>query len=128
MRTLTDVSAEFREFWTERHLCTLVTQRADGSPHVVPVGVTLDVEAGIARVICRGGSTKARNAAERGTAVVSQVDGGRWSTLEGRAVVRTDRPSVAEAERRYGLRYRVPKENPERVVIEIAVHRVMGLS
>ena len=34
----------------------------------------------------------------------------------------------AEAERRYGLRYRVPKENPERVVIEIAVHRVMGLS
>lgn len=128
MRTLDGVSAEFREFWTERHLCTLVTQRVDGSPHVVPVGVTLDVEAGIARVICRGGSTKARNAAERGTAVVSQVEGGRWSTLEGTAVVRADRPSVAEAERRYGLRYRVPKENPERVVIEIAVHRVMGLS
>jgi PPOX class probable F420-dependent enzyme len=128
VRTLDGVSAEFREFWTERHLCTLVTQRVDGSPHVVPVGVTLDVEAGIARVICRGGSTKARNAAERGTAVVSQVEGGRWSTLEGTAVVRADRPSVAEAERRYGLRYRVPKENPERVVIEIAVHRVMGLS
>lgn len=128
MRTLDGVSAEFREFWTERHLCTLVTQRVDGSPHVVPVGVTLDVEAGVARVICRGGSTKARNAAERGTAVVSQVEGGRWSTLEGTAVVRVDRPSVAEAERRYGLRYRVPKENPERVVIEIAVHRVMGLS
>ena len=128
MRTLDGVSAEFREFWTERHLCTLVTQRVDGSPHVVPVGVTLDVEAGVARVICRGGSIKARNAAERGTAVVSQVEGGRWSTLEGTAVVRTDRPSVAEAERRYGLRYRVPKENPERVVIEIAVHRVMGLS
>lgn len=128
MHTLTDVSAGFREFWTERHLGTLVTLRADGSPHVVPVGVTLDVEAGIARVICHGGSTKARNAAQRGTAVVSQVDGRRWSTLEGPAVVRTDRPSVAEAERRYGLRYRVPKENPERVVIEIAVHRVMGLS
>ena len=128
MRTLDGVSAEFREFWTERHLCTLVTQRVDGSPHVVPVGVTLDVEAGVARVICRGGSTKARNAAERGTAAVSQVEGGRWSTLEGTAVVREDRPSVAEAERRYGLRYRVPKENPERVVIEIAVHRVMGLS
>jgi PPOX class probable F420-dependent enzyme len=128
VRTLDGVSAEFREFWTERHLCTLVTQRVDGSPHVVPVGVTLDVEAGVARVICRGGSTKARNAAERGTAVVSQVEGGRWSTLEGTAVVRADRPSVAEAERRYGLRYRVPKENPERVVIEIAVHRVMGLS
>ena len=121
------MSDEFREFWTERHLCTLVTRRPDGSPHVVPVGVTLDTEAGIARVICRRGSQKARNAAERGTAVVSQVEGGRWSTLEGTAVVREDRASVAEAERRYGLRYRVPKENPERVVIEIAVGRVMGL-
>ncbi|MBW0117277.1 pyridoxamine 5'-phosphate oxidase family protein [Pseudonocardia abyssalis] len=128
MRTLIDGSAEFREFWTERHLCTLVTLRADGSPHVVPVGVTIDVEAGLARVICRGGSTKARNAAERGTAVVSQVDGGRWSTLEGTAVVRTDRDAVGEAERRYAQRYRVPKENPERVVIEIAIRRVMGLS
>lgn len=121
------MSDEFREFWTERHLCTLVTRRPDGSPHVVPVGVTLDTEAGIARVICRRGSQKARNAAERGTAVVSQVEGGRWSTLEGTAVVREDRAAVAEAERRYGLRYRVPKENPERVVIEIAVGRVMGL-
>jgi PPOX class probable F420-dependent enzyme len=128
VRTLDGVSAEFREFWTERHLCTLVTLRADGSPHVVPVGVTLDVEAGLARVICRRGSVKARNAAARGTAVVSQVEGGRWSTLEGTAVVREDRESVAEAERRYAQRYRVPRENPERVVVEIAVHRVLGLS
>jgi len=128
VRTLDGVSAEFREFWTERHLCTLVTLRADGSPHVVPVGVTLDVEAGLARVICRRGSVKARNAAARGTAVVSQVEGGRWSTLEGTAVVREDRESVAEAERRYAQRYRVPRENPERVVVEITVHRVLGLS
>ncbi|MBC8091013.1 MAG: TIGR03618 family F420-dependent PPOX class oxidoreductase [Pseudonocardia sp.] len=129
MRNLDDgVSAEFREFWTERHLCTLATLRADGSPHVVPVGVTLDVESGIARVICSRGSRKARNVRERGTAVVSQVEGGRWSTLEGAAVVREDPDSVADAERRYGLRYRVPRPNPERVVIEIAVGRVMGLS
>ena len=128
MRTLDGVSAEFHEFWTERHLCTLVTLRADGSPHVVPVGVTLDVGAGLARVICGRGSVKARNAAARGTAVVSQVEGGRWSTLEGTAVVREDRESVAEAERRYGLRYRVPRENPERVVVEITVRRVLGLS
>ena len=128
MRTLDGVSAEFREFWTERRICTLVTLRADGSPHVVPVGVTLDVEAGLARVICRRGSVKARNAAARGTAVVSQFEGGRWSTLEGTAVVREDRESVAEAERRYAQRYRVPRENPERVVVEIAVRRVLGLS
>ena len=91
-RGLDAVSEEFRTFWTERHLAVLVTLRADGSPHAVPVGVTLDVEAGLARVICRGGSVKARNAAARGVAVVSQVDGRRWSTLEGDAVVRDDRP------------------------------------
>ena len=123
-----DVSDEFRAFWTERHLASLVTLRADGTPHVVPVGVTLDLEVDppVARVICRGGSVKARNAAARGVAVVSQVDGGRWSTLEGDAVVRTDRPAVSDAERRYALRYRQPRPNPERVVIEIAVRRVLG--
>ena len=125
-RTLDGVSGEFQEFWTERHLCVLVTLRADGSPHVVPVGVTLDVEAGLARVICRGGSVKARNAAARGLAVVSQVDGRRWSTLEGDAVVRADRAAVAEAERRYAQRYRQPRPNPERVVVEITVRRVLG--
>jgi PPOX class probable F420-dependent enzyme len=124
------VSAEFREFWTERHLASLVTLRADGTPHVVPVGVTLDLDARppVARVICRGGSVKARNAAARGIAVVSQVDGRRWSTLEGDAVVRTEPDAVAEAERRYSLRYRTPRPNPERVVIEIAVRRVLGLT
>jgi len=106
----------------------LVTLRADGSPHAVPVGVTLDVETGLARVICRGGSVKARNADARGVAVVSQVDGRRWSTLEGDAVVRADPAPVAEAERRYAQRYRQPRPNPERGVIEIAVRRVLGLA
>ena len=55
---------------------------------------------------------------------VSQVDRGRWSTLEGSAVVREDPDSVADAEARYAARYRTPKPNPERVVIEIAVTRV----
>ena len=121
-----NVSPEFRAFWTERHLASLVTLRADGTPHVVPVGVTLDLDAGLARVICSGGSVKARNAAARGIAAVSQVDGRRWSTLEGDAVVRSDPAAVAEAERRYALRYRTPRPNPERVVIEIAVRRVLG--
>jgi PPOX class probable F420-dependent enzyme len=121
-----EVSPEFRAFWTERHLACLVTLRADGTPHVVPVGVTLDLDAGLARVICRGGSVKARNAAARGIAAVSQVDGRRWSTLEGDAVVRGDPDAVAEAERRYALRYRTPRPNPERVVIEITVRRVLG--
>ena len=33
---------------------------------------------------------------------------------------------IAEAERRYAQRYRQPRENPERVVIEIAVDRLLG--
>jgi PPOX class probable F420-dependent enzyme len=114
-------------FWTERRLATLVTLRRDGSPHVVPVGVTLDVDAGLARVICTGGTQKARNAAGRGIAVVSQFEGRRWSTLEGEAIVRSDPAAVADAVARYAVRYRQPRVNPERVVIEITVRNVLGL-
>lgn len=119
-------SDAFRAFWTERHLSTLVTLRADGRPHVVPVGVTLDIDAGIARVICSADTQKARNVAERGVAAVSQVDGRRWSTLEGDGVVVGDRAAVADAEARYAVRYRPPRENPRRIVIEITVRRVLG--
>lgn len=125
---LDGASAELVAFWTERHLCTLVTLRRDGSPHVVPVGVTLDVDAGLARVICGRGSQKARNVRETGIAVVSQVDGGRWSTLEGKAVVRDEPEVVAEAVRRYAARYRQPRVNPERVAIEITIDRALGMA
>jgi PPOX class probable F420-dependent enzyme len=121
---------EFARFWSEYHLCTLTTLRRDGSPHVVPVGVTLDLETATARVITSGTSAKARHvraAGEPGARVaVSQVDRARWSTLEGRAVVRDDPASVADAERRYAARYRTPRENPARVVLEIALTRVLG--
>lgn len=125
-RPLAPASDEFRAFWTERRLATLVTLRRDGSPHVIPVGVTLDIAAGLARVICTGGTQKARNAAERGVAAVSQVEGRRWSTLEGDAVVRADPDAVADAVARYAVRYRQPRVNPERVVIEITVRQVLG--
>lgn len=119
-----------REFWRERRVCTLVTLRPDGTPHAVPVGATLDAAAGIVRVITSGGSAKARHVRDAGPAglpvAVSQVDGRRWSTVEGRAVLRTDAASVADAERRYADRYKPPRFNPERVVIEIAVTRVLG--
>lgn len=121
-----DPSPDLVAFWSERHLCTLVTLRADGTPHVVPVGVTLDADAGLARVICTGGTQKAVNAERSGVAAVSQVDGRRWSTLEGRAVVRREPDAVAEAVRRYAQRYRPPRVNPQRVVIEIAVERALG--
>ncbi|MCH5674891.1 pyridoxamine 5'-phosphate oxidase family protein [Streptomyces gilvus] len=121
----------YLRFWRERHLCTLTTPRPDGSPHVVPVGVTYDPEERLARVITNKSSTKVANvqaAGPEGARVAAcQVDGRRWATLEGRAVVRTDRARVAEAERRYAERYeRTPAPNPDRVVIEIELTRAMG--
>lgn len=119
-----------RQFWRERHLCTLTTLRADGAPHVVPVGVTLDPDAGTARVITSVDSRKAKNVAAAGPAgapvAVCQVDGRRWATLEGRAFLSGDPDAVADAERRYAERYRTPRPNPRRLVIEIAVTRVLG--
>lgn len=114
------------EFLTERHLATLTTLRPDGTPHVVPVGFTWDDAESIVRVITSRASRKARNAAGGGRAVVCQVDGRRWLALEGPAVVLGERDVVADAERRYAQRYRVPRPNPERVVLRIAVDRVLG--
>ena len=114
-------------FLQERHLATLTTLRGDGSPHVVPVGLTYDPATGTARVITSGTSQKARHvhAGQRRVAVC-QVDGRRWLTLEGTAEVRDDAAAVADAVTRYAVRYRQPRENTSRVVIEISVDRVLG--
>ncbi|MFG1923431.1 pyridoxamine 5'-phosphate oxidase family protein [Cryptosporangium sp. NPDC048952] len=114
------------EFLTVRHLATLTTLRPDGSPHVTPVGFTWDADAGLARVICSGPSRKARNAAVTKRAALCQVDGGYWLTLEGAVEVVSDPARVADAERRYAARYRQPRENPLRVVLEITVTTVLG--
>ncbi len=122
-----DLAPELLVFLTERHLATLTTLRADGSPHVVPVGVTFDPGTATARVITSGGSAKARHVrAGQARVAVCQVEGRRWLTLEGTAVVRDDAASVADAEVRYAQRYRQPRENAARVVIEISVDRVLG--
>lgn len=121
-----DLSPAALDFVAARHLATLTTLRPDGSPHVVPVGFTWDADALVVRVITSGTSRKARNAAAGGRAVVCQVDGRYWLSFEGTARVLTDAESVADAERRYAARYRVPRENPERVVVEIVVDRVLG--
>jgi F420H(2)-dependent biliverdin reductase len=118
-------------FWRERHLCTLTTLRPDGTPHVVPVGVTYDPEAGLARVITNKSSRKVRHVLAAGTdgatVAVCQVDGGRWATLEGRARVSTEPERIADAVRRYAERYgRMPGPNPDRVVIEIELTAALG--
>jgi PPOX class probable F420-dependent enzyme len=124
---VTDLSAGMLAFLAERHLATLTTLRPDGSPHVVAVGVTYDAATRTARVITSGGSAKARHVRDGQRRVaVCQVDGRRWLTLEGTAVVRDDPESVADAVSRYASRYRQPRENPTRVVLEIAVDRILG--
>jgi PPOX class probable F420-dependent enzyme len=115
-------------FLTERHLAMLTTLRADNSPHVVAVGFTFDPKTHIARVITTGGSQKAVNADRGGVAVLSQVDGARWLSLEGRASVNSEIGAVRDAELRYAQRYRTPRVNPRRVVIEVQVARVLGSS
>ena len=100
--------------------------RADGSPHVVPVGFSYDPDTGLVRIITFANSVKARNAARNGRAAVSQVDGGRWATLEGVSRLVDDPQSVALAVAGYAARYRQPGERVDRVAIEITVDKVMG--
>ena len=121
-----DITPTMAAFLTERHLATLTTLRADGSPHVVPVGFSFDADAGLVRVITFASSVKARNAFRGGRAAVSQVDGGRWATLEGVARLVTDALSIQLAVDGYAARYRQPAEREDRVAVEIVVDRVLG--
>lgn len=126
------LTPEQHVFVTERHLATLTTLRADGSPHVVPVGFTWDPDAGVVRMTTNDGAVKCANAERTGPtgelarAAVCQVDGGRWITLEGTVKVSRDPAEIAEAVRRYGRRYRQVEENPRRVVLVLTVDKVMS--
>jgi PPOX class probable F420-dependent enzyme len=120
------LDAEALAFVRDRHLATLTTLRPDGSPHVVPVGFTYDPDRHLIRIITGAGSRKVAHLRSGGRAAVCQVDGRRWITLEGVGRVTDDPADVAEAVRRYAMRYRSPRSNPTRVAIEIAVDRVLG--
>ena len=120
------ITAEMLVFLSEYHLASLTTLRSDGSPHVVPVGFSYDPELHIVRVITFPSSVKYKNALRGGRAVVSQVDGGRWLSLEGTVTGVSDHTRVAAAVAGYAARYRDPKEREDRVAIEIAVDRVLG--
>ena len=116
-------SPALAEFIAERHLAVLATQRADGTPHAVPVGFTF--ANGVVRVITFAPSVKVRNARRGGRASVTQIDGARWVTFEGPVRVLDDDVAVASAVTAYAQRYRQPKVRDDRVVIEIEVDRVM---
>ena len=128
----TDLGPDLLAFLAERHLATVSTVRPDGSLHVVAVGFTFDPAAGLVRIITGGGSVKVRNAerprADGGPprAAVGQVDGRRWASLEGPIRVSRDPDEIAEAVRRYAVRYRTPRVNPLRVALLIRVERILG--
>lgn len=121
-----DLPPEAIAFMSERHLASLTTLRADGSPHVVPVGFSFDPIDAIARVITFDGSQKVVNARRGGRAAVCQIDGAHWITLEGTITAVTDAESVQRAVDGYARRYRVPQDRPDRVALEIRVDRVLG--
>ncbi|MFF7251155.1 pyridoxamine 5'-phosphate oxidase family protein [Embleya sp. NPDC008237] len=109
---------------------TLTTVRPDGSPHVVTVRFTWDADAGLVRVLTIDTTRKARNVlgAPGGRAAICQPDGFRWITLEGTAALSAEPHAVREGATRYLARYGTPPPNPPgRVVIEIAVDRVLGI-
>ncbi len=125
---LENPSAELLGFLTERHLATLTIVRADGTPQVTPVGVTYDPDRRLARIITWADSYKARlvAAASGAPVAVCSVDGGRWLTIYGTATVTDEPGAVTEAVQRYTERYRPPKQRTDRVVIEIAVTKIIG--
>ena len=123
---LEHLSDEALAFLAERHMATLTTLRADGSPHVAPVGFTYEPEARMARVITFRSARRVAHIGSGSRVALSQVDGARWLTLEGEATVTDDPVRVAEAVRRYAERYRRPGEREDRVAIEVRVDRMMG--
>ena len=122
------LSEEVQSFLRERHLASLTLLRSDGSPHVTAVGFTWDEQRQLVRVITWAGSMKSKILAQNGSsqAVVCQIDGGRWLSLEGTAVVTNDPERCREGTERYAQRYRVPKERSDRTVIEIKVDQILG--
>jgi PPOX class probable F420-dependent enzyme len=126
------LSADQLAFVAERHLATLTTLRADGTPHVVPVAFTWEAGAGRARITTRVTSVKARNVerAETGGglawAALCQFDGRRWLTLEGSITLSRDPADIGEAVEAYAVRYRQLEFQAERIVLHLAVDRVLG--
>jgi PPOX class probable F420-dependent enzyme len=113
-------------FWSERHLCVLSTIGRAGHPHAVPVGAILDPDEECAWIITRGGSQKVVNLRRDPRLSVTQVDGGRWSSLVGSGEICEDAESIARDCERYASRYRTPSPNPERVAIRITVDHLLG--
>jgi hypothetical protein len=115
------------DFLAQRHLATLTTLRPDGTPHVVAVGFTWDDDAGLVRVITTARRARWRTSgrARRGRSWRRWTAAG-GSSLEGRADGQRRPGAGGRGRAPVRPRYRQPSENPRRVVLEIAVDRVLG--
>ena len=123
----TALDDEVLAFLRERHLATLTTLRADGSPHVVPVGFGYDADERIVRVITNAPPRRRSTLADGGRAAVCQVDGAPLADARGRSRSCAPTPSGATAAVA-GLHSALPgtERAPERVAIVIDVDRIIG--
>jgi PPOX class probable F420-dependent enzyme len=126
MRQPTELTADELQFLTARHLATLTTLRSDNTPHVVAIAFAYDAASGLIRIISSDRTQKVHNIDSNGFAVVCQVDGARWLTMEGTAQVVRDPDRVRRAVEAFEARYRPARENPDRVAIEIRIGRILG--
>ncbi|MEU6826054.1 TIGR03618 family F420-dependent PPOX class oxidoreductase [Streptomyces atriruber] len=127
----TALSPSAGRFLAAPFTAVLTTLRPDGSPHLTPVRFTWDAAAGLARVLTVNTTRKVKNvlAAPKARVALCQVDGFSWIVLEGTARVVDAPERVAEGVRRYTERYfSGPPNPPGRVVVEIAVDRVLSLN
>ena len=114
-------------FLAERHLATLTTLRADGSPHVVPVGFSYDA------ADPPGPHHHLRRRRPR-SPTPAGAGGPRWpgrrrpvADARGHRVGHRPTPTGWPPRwPRYGERYRQPGERDDRVALEIAVDRILG--
>jgi F420H(2)-dependent biliverdin reductase len=125
---LAALDAATQDFLTEFHVAVMTTTRPDGSLHGAGIGFTYDLVTRQCWLIAQNDSVKVRNIIEGSRALVAQVEGSRWLSLEGKARVDDEPEVVAEAERRYAIRY-PGHGNPAvgRVAIIINVERIVGI-
>jgi hypothetical protein len=77
-------------------------------------------------VITSCDSHKVANVLATQQAAVCQVDGRRWLTLSGPARINDNPDDIKTAEDLYAQRYRTPRINPRRVVLEITVDQILA--
>jgi F420H(2)-dependent biliverdin reductase len=121
-------------FLDEFHVALLTTTRPDGRLHSAGVGFTYDHELRTCFLIGQNDSVKVRNvvAAAMGggavRAILGQVDGSRWLSLEGTITVSDDPIVVADAENRYKVRYPGHGNPMEgRVAMSLHVESIVGI-